>query len=114
MGIKGSAGTGKTLLLYDIAKSLSNIGKECIVNCGMLSEGHKYIDLHMKNVSVIDAKSLSERVLENYSIVCVDETQRLYTSGLDTVLDAFYNGNIEICIFSYDYSYGFKTGYVCQ
>lgn len=79
-GIKGSAGTGKTLLLYDLAKSLCNKAKVCVIHCGMLSDGHKYINTHMDNMSVIDAKSLSKDILQNYSIVCVDETQRLYKS----------------------------------
>ena len=103
-GIKGSAGTGKTLLLYDLAKSLCNKAKVCVIHCGMLSDGHKYINTHMDNMSVIDAKSLSKDILQNYSIVCVDETQRLYKSDLDLILGAFNAGTIETCIFSYDYA----------
>lgn len=42
-GITGGAGTGKTLLLYDIAKQLSNDKKVCIIHSGMLAKGHKFI-----------------------------------------------------------------------
>ena len=34
-GITGGAGTGKTLLLYDIAKQLSNDKKVCIIHSAM-------------------------------------------------------------------------------
>lgn len=103
-GIQGSAGTGKTLLLYDLAKTFCEKSKVCIVHCGMLSEGHKYINSHAENILIIDAKSLSKDIIKNYSVICVDETQRLYTSGLDIVLDAFNNGIVEKCIFSYDFA----------
>lgn len=103
-GIKGSAGTGKTLLLYDIAKELSSSVKVCIVHCGILSEGHKLINLHSPNLSVIAAKEVSKETIENYSVVCVDETQRLYTSNLDIILDSFEENIIDTCIFSYDFA----------
>lgn len=103
-GIRGSAGTGKTLLLYDIVKALSEDYKICVVHCGMLSEGHQYLNKHLDNVTVIDAKSLSEEGLLGYEIICVDETQRLYTSGLDIILAAYENRELIGCIFSYDYA----------
>lgn len=37
--ISGKPGTGKTLLLYDIAKTLSKNGKTLIIHCGKLSDG---------------------------------------------------------------------------
>lgn len=103
-GIKGSAGTGKTLLLYDIVKTLSENLKICAVHCGILSEGHQYLKRHLKNVTIIDAKSLSSENLQEYEIVCVDETQRLYKNGLNTILTAYANREINGCIFSYDYA----------
>lgn len=103
-GIKGAAGTGKTLLLYDLAKSLCEKSRVCVIHCGMLSEGHKYINTHMNDLLVIDAKSLSEDIIQNYSIICVDESQRLYTSGMNIILDAFNSGTVETCIFSYDFA----------
>lgn len=101
-GIKGSAGTGKTLLLYDIAKTLSESVKVGIIHCGLLNEGHKYLDSHLTNISVIDAKSISEEWLSSNQIICVDETQRLYKSSLDLILQVFSDGRVWGCIFSYD------------
>lgn len=101
-GIRGAAGTGKTLLLYDIAKNLSENHQVCIVHCGLLNDGHRYINSHLKNVFVIDAKSVSPDRLSCFDIICVDETQRLYKSSLDEIILAFDEGTINGCIFSYD------------
>ena len=103
-GIKGSAGTGKTLLLYDIAKELSEVNRVCVVHCGLLSDGHRYLNSKLKNVLIISAKLISKEVIEKYSIVCVDETQRLYKSNLDMILEAYNEGKIKTCIFSYDFA----------
>ena len=97
--IRGSAGTGKTLLLYDIAKELAKDVKVGVVHCGQLNEGHTYLNTHMENVSIIDAKSLTEEWLSECIIVCVDETQRLYKSGVDMILQAFSDERIQGCIF---------------
>ena len=41
MSITGSAGTGKTLLTYDIAKDLKEDRKKyLIIHCGLLNSGH--------------------------------------------------------------------------
>ena len=70
----------------------------------MLSQGHIYLNTMMDNVSVIGAKSISKDLIENFSVVCLDETQRLYTEGLDIILESFNNGNTNTCIFSYDFA----------
>lgn len=101
-GIKGSAGTGKTLLLYDIVKTLSENVRVGVIHCGLLNEGHRYLDAHLENVSVIDAKSLSEEWISDFQIICVDETQRLYKRSLDLILQVFSDGKLLGCIFSYD------------
>lgn len=101
-GIKGAAGTGKTLLLYDIAKTLSENVRVGVIHCGLLNEGHRYLDSQLTNVSIIDAKSISHEWLSDYQIICVDETQRLYRSSLDLILQDFSDGSVLGCIFSYD------------
>lgn len=103
-GICGYAGTGKTLLLYDVAKALSKNLRICVIHCGMLSDGHLYLNTHMENVSIIDAKSLTKEILKRFEIICIDESQRLYTSGMDIVLDAYTNSTVSGCIFSYDFA----------
>ena len=64
-GITGGAGTGKTLLLYDIAKQLSNDKKVCIIHSGMLAKGHKFIGEKITNIDVISARDCNlEKILE--------------------------------------------------
>ena len=46
IGITGGAGTGKTLLLYDLAVTLSEYGKCCIVHCGIMAAGHLFLHSH--------------------------------------------------------------------
>lgn len=103
-GIKGSAGTGKTLLLYDIAKSLATKEKVGIIHCGILNDGHKKLNELLTNISIIDAKSLTAEWISSNQIICVDETHRLYKPLLDKVLHSVESGITRGCIFSYDFS----------
>lgn len=100
ISIMGSAGTGKTLLTYDIAKHL--IGgkrKSLIIHCGQLNNGHSEL---MKNGWVITSiKHYDNYNLENYDLVIIDEAQRIYPQQLDTIIE-----NVRLaeccCIFSHD------------
>ena len=100
-GIQGGAGTGKTLLLYDIAKDLSSRYKLCIVHCGILSQGHEELNKIMDNVDILPVKVCSFNTLKKYQIILVDESQRIYPANLYTIISAFQIG--KNCIFSYDY-----------
>ena len=102
-GIRGSAGTGKTLLLYDIAFAYGESRPTCIVHSGMLSEGHQYLKEHADRVDLLPAKMVDRKTLEKYEIICVDETQRLYASVLDDILGAAEQES-KRCIFAYDFS----------
>ena len=102
-GIRGSAGTGKTLLLYDIAFAYGETRPTCIVHSGILSEGHQYLKEHADRVDLLPAKMVDRQTLEKYEIICVDETQRLYASVLDAILEAAEQES-KRCIFAYDFS----------
>lgn len=103
-GIRGGAGTGKTLLLYDIAKFLSSQFHVCIIHSGILADGHIFLNTHLENVTIIDAKHASKETISQYAVICVDETQRLYKSTIDDILDLLNDNIIEGCIFSYDFA----------
>ncbi|MEE1249422.1 MAG: DNA/RNA helicase domain-containing protein [Lachnospiraceae bacterium] len=103
-GIKGAAGTGKTLLLYDVIKSMSEAKKVCAIHCGILSDGHTYLNKFMKNVDIIDAKSINQTDFSEYDVVCVDETQRLYKPSLDLLLQQYEEKRIQGCVFAYDFT----------
>ena len=102
-GIKGAAGTGKTLLLYDIALELGKTRKTCVVHSGILSDGHNYLAKNEDAFTIISAESINHETFSAYDAICIDETQRLFRRDLDRVLEAFNCGMAKLCIFSYDY-----------
>lgn len=102
-GIKGGAGTGKTLLLYDIARELARTKKVCIIHSGMLSEGHNYLRDKIKNLEIKSAKEALKMYLDKYEVICVDESQRLREDKLKCIKEILDDGKIKGCIFSYDF-----------
>lgn len=101
--ITGKPGTGKTLLLYDIAKALSNNGNTLIIHCGKLSDGQNEISKEIANLSIIPASDLrmSSFSLSGYSFVLVDECHRIYPGQFkDLCKETIKNGII--CVFSSD------------
>ena len=101
LSICGKAGTGKTLLTFDIAKEFINSGqKVLILHCGYLNQGH----LKLQNEygwDIVAIKNLTAPKLSDYFLIILDETQRIYPSQLDLIINQIKtnNGN---CIFSYD------------
>lgn len=100
-GITGSAGTGKTLVLYDLARKLAKTGKICMIHCGITCEGHKILDQGIDGLDIIAAKMIEEHNFEDYRFIMVDETQRIYKKNLETVCSLITEKNM-IGIFSYD------------
>lgn len=100
ISIIGSAGTGKTLLTYDIAKHL--IGSErkaLIIHCGQLNDGH--IELIKNGWAITPIKNYGNHDLANYDLVIIDEAQRIYLKQLDTIIEKAKLANC-CCIFSHD------------
>ena len=99
--ITGGAGTGKTLLTYDIAKKIINDGKKVlIIHCGYLNDGHIKLNT-IDGWIIIPIKSYSSHVLSDYDLILIDEAQRMYPKQMDDIIEkiSIANGN---CIFSYD------------
>ena len=100
VSITGSAGTGKTLLTYDIAKVFMEQGKTVlIIHCGNLNEGH--ISLNSNGWNISPAKELSSQDLAKYDLIVIDEAQRIYGSQLNNILGGASKLNFH-CIFSFD------------
>ena len=87
ISLTGDPGTGKTLLTYDIAKSCAEDLNCCIIHCGILSEGHNYINNHLDNITIISAKEINQIELTDFDCIFLDEVQRLYKSQFETVIN---------------------------
>lgn len=100
ISIQGAAGTGKTLLTYDIAKKYMNDSKKVVIfHCGALNDGH-YM-LRQKSWEIKCIKDFTYCDLTKYDLIIVDEVQRIRKPQLDSFLDKVKNTTSK-CIFSYD------------
>jgi len=102
ISIIGSAGTGKTLLTYDIARHFILIGgerKPLIIHCGQLNGGH--IELIKNGWAITAIKNYGNHDLANYDLVIFDEAQRIYPKQLDTIIEKVRLAKC-CCIFSHD------------
>ncbi|MBO1271243.1 ATP-binding protein [Shewanella sp. 4t3-1-2LB] len=101
ISITGSAGTGKTLLVYDIAKSLIGANnKVLIIHCGNLNDGQVRLKTEY-NWDVIPIKHYRSFDLSIYNMIIIDEAQRIKPQQLEEIVNTVKstNGN---CVFSYD------------
>lgn len=102
--IKGGAGTGKTLLVYDIARKLTEKGeKVLVIHCGNLNEGQEELkQKQILNIIPIKNIDLSKGFnFEDFTIVVLDETQRISKEQLDYIIKNT-KGYVKKCIFSID------------
>lgn len=97
LAIKGTAGTGKTLLTYDIAKN--DLENTLIIHCGILNDGHN--KLNDNGYNIIAAKELRDYPLSDYKVIIIDEAQRIYKRQFEDII-SYVKENDKTCIFSYD------------
>ena len=100
-GITGNAGTGKTLLLYDLAKTLGREQNVVIVHSGILTSGHRELSAKLKGVEIIPVKECSEEIFQ-CDCVLIDEAQRLHAKDFKYIIENSINKGVH-CIFAYDY-----------
>ena len=79
LSITGRSGTGKTLLLYDMAKELSKRANTLIIHGAVLDEKTKGLDLFGKALKLVDIDDVTSdnRLIEGYKCVFVDESHRI-------------------------------------
>ncbi len=100
--IAGGPGTGKSLLLYDLARNLSNELNVLVIHAAQLSEGHRFLDERMK-FKIISAEDLRENMLQGVDVICVDEAQRMGEREFGIISRAARKKSLKACIFSYDF-----------
>ena len=84
----GLPGTGKTLLLYDIAMKLSARQKVCMIHCG--TSGQEWKKLHerlLRMIWISDSQITEETKLDEYSAVLVDEAHLLSQDVLHRIVN---------------------------
>jgi len=86
--IFGNAGTGKTLLLYDIAKYYKNMGKSVfILHCAKLNSGHYQLIQNEFNIFGLKQYSeIVEKTSDPNNIILIDESQRLTDYQINNII----------------------------
>lgn len=87
--ISGRPGTGKTLLIYDLAKHLSGCGRTLITCAEEPSEGLKSISEAIENLDFVNISDIdSPEQLDGYEFVLVDEALRVDPAIFGIICDA--------------------------
>ena len=115
--LSANAGTGKTLLLYDIAKEFIEENRNVkIIHCGKLNEGHyKLKDRYKWDIFPISSFSKQMdvpsaiRIIYGSSVIFVDESQRIRSPQLVSLITAAEKLRIPM-IFSFDTKQYLRNG----
>ncbi len=99
--ICGKAGTGKTLVTYDIVKDLQDDKEKVIViHCGNLNVGQYELN-NDYSWEIVGIRDLHNIDFKSYKLVVIDETQRIKPFQLSYIISQIQEQKSN-CIFSYD------------
>jgi len=104
--ISANAGTGKTLLLYDTAKTLMDKNQlPVIVHCGKLNSGHLKLRSEHKwsivSIASINDTSIHHCIPSATDAILVDESQRIRDHQLELIIERAKALEVSL-VFSYD------------
>ena len=102
--IEGKAGTGKSLVLYNLAKRfIQDEKKIMVIHCGYLNRGHEKLKQqegwNICSIKNIDSSALDE--IGSLDVILLDEAQRLYPSQLNDIINKSKENGTRL-IFSLD------------
>lgn len=102
--ISGTAGTGKTLLVYDISfhYKVQNQQEVYLIHCGALSEGHLFLKNNDWNIYEIKQyRAVLDEANRSGGLVVFDEAQRIHQQQMIDIFERMPSTNAKF-IFSYD------------
>ena len=111
--VSGSAGTGKSLLAYDLALGLGAGRDACVVLCGPLTEGHRTLGRHQGHFAIVRVDELLALGACPYRLVFVDEAERLEVAELDALASmvASSGGLLYLSVDEYYTNPGVRSAY---
>ena len=84
----GLPGTGKTLLLYDIAMKLSQKHKVCMIHCGEAGKKWEILHERLRRIDFWSDNQIKNPInLEDYNAILVDEAHLLSAEKLELLLE---------------------------
>lgn len=98
--LKGQPGSGKTLLLYDIAKRVMQTKNTSIIHCANLNSGQDELNDNY-DWNIFPAKMYKSAIKGNIEVIFIDECQRIWLDQLQELVQYAKNTSA-IIIFSYD------------
>ena len=105
IGISGGAGTGKTLLLYDIVRKIARKDNPCcIIHSSTLRDGHGYLKDHWENVDIIPSYSLENeglKKIEDCKYLFIDEADGIDITAIDKITEMVQEKGLT-AIYSFD------------
>ena len=85
----GLPGTGKTLLLYDLAMKLSGRQKVCLIHCGRAGKEWRILHERLRRIDYLSDEQIHENMdLSEYNGVLIDEAHLLSEENLQMILQA--------------------------
>jgi len=101
-GFTGLPGTGKTILLYDLAMQLSRAERVCVLHFGSHAKELEQLDERLKRIDFFYCSDNMVFDIEDpYSVIFIDEGHRMDRTALDSVMALSQKWNAPVII-SYD------------
>lgn len=111
--LSANAGTGKTLTMYDIAKSFIEKQRDVrIIHCGKLNQGHETLKCKYgwNIVSIRDIPNDKNQIsISANSVIFIDEAQRIRVLQLTAIIEKAVELRVPL-FFSFDTKQYLRTG----